>query len=163
VATIIESLYLPDLLDGLTLAATARGLSRIHFGESAVIGSPGGPFVRKTERQLREFFAGERFLFDLELDPEGTPFQLEVWRALTKIPYAGTCSYRNIAIAVDRPKGYQAIGQANTRNPIPIIVPCHRVINADGSMGGYGGGPDRKHRLLELEKRNAHRFRETAA
>jgi methylated-DNA-[protein]-cysteine S-methyltransferase len=160
--TIVESLYLPDLLDGMTLAATARGLSRIHFSESAVIGTP-GPVVRKAERQLREFFAGERFLFDLELDLEGTVFQLEVWRALTKIPYAVTCSYRDIAIAVDRPKGYQAIGQANTRNPIPVIVPCHRVINADGSMGGYGGGPDRKHKLLELEKLYAHRFRETAA
>jgi methylated-DNA-[protein]-cysteine S-methyltransferase len=162
VATIIEYLYLPDLLDGVTLAATARGLSRVHFGESVDIGTP-GPVVRNAERQLREFFAGERFAFDVELDLEGTAFQLEVWRALTKIPYAGTCSYRDIAIVVDRPKGYQAIGQANTRNPIPIIVPCHRVINADGSMGGYGGGPDRKLTLLQLEKRHAHRFRETAA
>ena len=161
-ATIIESLYLPDLLDGVTLAATARGLSRVHFGESARIGTP-GPVVRKAERQLREFFAGERFVFDMELDFEGTAFQIEVWRALTKIPYAGTRSYRDIAIAVDRPKGYQAIGQANTRNPVPIIVPCHRVINADGSTGGYGGGPDRKLTLLQLEKRYAHRFRETAA
>jgi O-6-methylguanine DNA methyltransferase len=162
VATIIEALYLPDMLDGLTLAATARGLSRVHFGESAPVGTP-GPVVREAERQLREFLAGERFVFDLELDLAGTAFQLEVWRALTKIPYAGTCSYRDIAIAVDRPKGYQAIGQANTRNPIPIVVPCHRVINADGSMGGYGGGPDRKYKLLELEKLYAHRFRETAA
>lgn len=161
-ATIVESLYLPDLLDGLTLVATARGLCRVHFGECAVIGTP-GPVVREAERQLREFFAGERFLFDLALDLEGTAFQLAVWRALTRIPYGGTRSYRDIALAVDRPKGYQAIGQANTRNPIPILVPCHRIINADGSLGGYGGGPGRKYQLLELEKRYAHRFRETAA
>jgi methylated-DNA-[protein]-cysteine S-methyltransferase len=162
VATIIETLYLPDLLDGLTLAATARGLCSIRFGELALPATT-GPVVREAERQLRQFLAGERFVFDLELDLAGTAFQLKVWRALMKIPYAGTCSYRDIAIAVDRPKGYQAIGQANTRNPIPIIVPCHRVINADGSMGGYGGGVARKHKLLELEKLYAHRFRQTAA
>jgi len=162
VATIIESLYLPDLLDGLTLAATARGLSRVHFGESVDVGAQ-GPLVRKAERQLREFFAGERFVFDVALDLEGTAFQLEVWRALTKIPYAETCSYRDIAITVDRPKGYQAIGQANTRNPIPVIVPCHRVINADDSWAATAAVPIRKHKLLELERLHAHRFRETAA
>lgn len=157
-----EALYLPDLLGGLALEASSRGLCAIHFGESESPDHP-GPVVRYAERQLREYFAGERFSFDLELDLTGTPFQLAVWRALTRIPYAGTRSYRDIAIAVDRPKGFQAIGQANTRNPIPIVVPCHRVINADGSMGGYGGGPDRKHTLLELEKSHAHRFRQTAA
>ena len=86
-----------------------------------------------------------------------------MWKALTAIPYARTASYRDIALAVDRPRGFQAIGQANTRNPIAIVVPCHRVINADGSMGGYGGGLDRKRILLELEQTHAHRFRETAA
>ncbi len=158
----IETLFLPDVLDGLSLEASPRGLRRIHFGKSQTPNNP-GPLVRRVERQLREFLDGERFAFDVELDLAGTPFQLGVWRALTKIPYAGTRSYRDIAVAVDRPKGYQAIGHANTRNPIPIIVPCHRVINADGSMGGYGGGPDRKYKLLELEKQYAHRFRETAA
>ncbi|HVW83455.1 MAG TPA: MGMT family protein, partial [Bryobacteraceae bacterium] len=78
-----------------------------------------------------------------------------VWRALMAIPYGQTASYRDIAVAVGRPKGFQAIGQANTRNPIPIIVPCHRVINADGSLGGYGGGVDRKRALLEMERRYA--------
>jgi methylated-DNA-[protein]-cysteine S-methyltransferase len=119
--------------------------------------------VLRAERQLREYFNGERRLFDIPLDLEGTPFQLAVWRALMEIPYAKTSSYRHIAIAVDRPRGFQAIGQANTRNPVPIIVPCHRVINADGSLGGYGGGLDRKKELLRLEAEHAHRFRETAA
>jgi methylated-DNA-[protein]-cysteine S-methyltransferase len=160
---ISECLYLPDLLGGVTLEASARGLRAIRFGAvPAAVHAPGGA-VCAAERQLREFLAGERFSFDLPLDPVGTAFQLEVWKALTGIPYGATASYRDIAVAVNRPKGFQAIGQANTRNPIPVIVPCHRVINADGSMGGYGGGSDRKRQLLELEKRHAQRFRETAA
>lgn len=146
-----EILYLPDLLAGLTIEAGPQGLRSIHFGRRDG-DEVAGPTVWMAERQLREYFAGERFAFDLPLDLAGTSFQLAVWRALTAIPYAGTCSYRDIAIAVDRPKGFQAIGQANTRNPIPIIVPCHRVINADGSMGGYGGGVERKRALLEMEK-----------
>lgn len=146
-----ELLYLPDLLAGLTIEAGPRGLRSIHFGRRDGVEAVGST-VRMAERQLREYFAGERFAFDLPLDLVGTAFQLAVWRALTAIPYAGTCSYRDVAIAVDRPKGFQAIGQANTRNPIPIVVPCHRVINADGSVGGYGGGVERKRVLLEMEK-----------
>ena len=146
-----ELLYLPDVLAGLTIEAGPRGLRSIHFGRRDGADAA-GPTVRMAERQLREYFAGERLAFDLALDLAGTSFQLAVWRALTAIPYGGTCSYRDIAMAVGRPKGFQAIGQANTRNPIPIVVPCHRVINADGSMGGYGGGVERKRVLLEMEK-----------
>jgi O-6-methylguanine DNA methyltransferase len=164
---VTESLYLPDLLSGLKLEASDRGLSAIRFDGTRGAGTrstdQAGPIVNAAARQLREYFAGERFGFDVPLDLRGTPFQVEVWLALTRIPYAETSSYRDIAIAVNRPKGFQAIGQANTRNPVPIIVPCHRVINADGSMGGYGGGADRKFQLLELERIHAHRFRETAA
>jgi methylated-DNA-[protein]-cysteine S-methyltransferase len=159
---ISECLYLPDLLNGVTLEATARGLRAIRFGEAPAVAAP-GLLVYAAERQLREYLAGERFVFDIPLDLAGTSFQMEVWKALTQISYGGTSSYRDIAVAVNRPRGFQAIGQANTRNPIPVIVPCHRVINADGSMGGYGGGLGRKRQLLELEKRYAQRFRETAA
>ncbi|NDJ10933.1 MAG: methylated-DNA--[protein]-cysteine S-methyltransferase [Acidobacteriia bacterium] len=119
--------------------------------------------VRNAERQIREYLAGERAEFDLPLDMEGSDFQIEVWQALRNIPYGETRSYRDIARAVNRPKGFQAIGQANTRNPLPLIVPCHRVIAVDGSMGGYGGGLERKRILLETENRYAHLFRETAA
>ena len=157
-----ETLSLPDLLGGVTLEASTRGLREIRFGPASSVSAP-GPTVRLAEIQLREFIAGARCVFDIPLDLQGTPFQLEVWRALSRIPYAETRSYKDIALAVNRPKGFQAIGQANTRNPIPIVVPCHRVINADGSMGGYGGGADRKRILLALEKNHAHRFRETAA
>jgi methylated-DNA-[protein]-cysteine S-methyltransferase len=159
---ISETLYLPDLLGGVLLEASGRGLRTVRFDPAPAAAAP-GPVVRAAELQLREFLAGERFVFDLPLDLAGTAFQLEVWRALTRIPYGATSSYRDVAQAVKRPKGFQAIGQANTRNPLPVIVPCHRVINADGSMGGYGGGLERKRQLLELEKRHAQRFQETAA
>jgi methylated-DNA-[protein]-cysteine S-methyltransferase len=155
-------LYLPEFLAGLTLLAGPRGLRAIHFGRQQGADNP-GPTVFNAERQLREYFVGKRCSFDIPLDLEGSPFQLAVWRALQEIPYAKTTSYLEIAVAVRRPRGFQAIGQANTRNPVPIIVPCHRVIKADGSLGGYGGGLDRKRELLELEARHAHRFRETAA
>lgn len=158
-----EILHLPDVLLGLTLEAGGNGLRVIRFTSIAPVTQSPGPVVRRAERQLREYLAGDRFHFDLPLDPEGSSFQLEVWSALSAIPYAETRSYRDIAIAVNRPRGFQAIGQANTRNPLPIIVPCHRVINADGSMGGYGGGLERKKILLQLEKCHAQRFRETAA
>jgi len=159
---VVERLHVPDLFLGLTLEASEKGLSAIRFEEVSTTDAPGS-VVREAERQLRAWSAGERFEFDLPLDFEGTPFQLEVWRALMRIPYAATASYRDIAIAVNRPKGFQAIGQANTRNPLPIVAPCHRVINADGSLGGYGGGIERKKLLLELEQRHAQRYRETAA
>ena len=157
-----ESLYVPELLGGLTLEATSRGLCAIRFGAGNTV-DRSGPIVVEVARQVREYFRGERRTFEVKLDLEGTPFRMQVWRALMDIPYARTASYRDIAIAVGRPKGFQAIGQANTRNPIPIIVPCHRVINADGSMGGYGGGLDRKRELLGLEARYAFCRSETAA
>jgi methylated-DNA-[protein]-cysteine S-methyltransferase len=101
--------------------------------------------------QLEEYFAGERREFDLDLAPKGTPFQLEVWSALREIPYGETASYREIAVAVGQPGAARAVGGANNRNPIAIVVPCHRVIGADGSLTGYGGGLPRKRRLLALE------------
>lgn len=134
----------------------------IRFGARVLTDRP-GPIVRNAERQIRQYLAGERAEFDLPLDMEGSEFQIEVWQSLRHIPYGETRSYRDIARAVNRPKGFQAIGQANTRNPLPIIVPCHRVIAVDGGMGGYGGGLERKRILLETENRYAHLFRETAA
>lgn len=157
-----ESLYLPDTVLGLGLEASSRGLRVIRFGAKVQPDKP-GPIVKKAERQMREYLAGERSDFDIPLDMEGSEFQIEVWQALRRIPYGETRSYRDIARAVNRPKGFQAIGQANTRNPLPIIVPCHRVIAVDGGMGGYGGGLERKRILLETELRYAHLFRETAA
>ena len=101
--------------------------------------------------QLDAYFAGSLTDFDLPLAPSGTPFQLRVWEALRAIPYGETCSYRELAEAVGKPAAVRAVGAANGRNPISVIVPCHRVIGADGSLTGYGGGLDRKRILLELE------------
>jgi methylated-DNA-[protein]-cysteine S-methyltransferase len=104
-------------------------------------------------RQLGEYFAGERTAFDLPLHPYGSDFELAVWDQLTRIPYGETRSYGYVAKAVGEPGGAQAVGAANGRNPIAIVVPCHRVIGADGSLIGFGGGLPRKRFLLDLEQR----------
>ena len=110
------------------------------------------PFA-EARRQLGAYFAGELTAFDLPLAPRGTPFQKRVWEALRSIPYGRTASYRDIAVLVGNPAAVRAVGAANGRNPISIIVPCHRVIGADGSLTGYGGGMERKRWLLDLEAR----------
>ena len=101
--------------------------------------------------QLQQYFAGTRRQFTFPLDLRGTPFQLKCWRALLDIPYGQTRTYADIARAVGCPHGYRAVGLANNRNPIAIVVPCHRVIASDGTLCGYGGGLDVKRKLLELE------------
>jgi methylated-DNA-[protein]-cysteine S-methyltransferase len=110
---------------------------------------------REAGMQLDAYFAGELTEFDVPLAPPGTPFQLRVWEALTEIPYGTTTSYGAIAEAVGRPDAVRAVGACNGQNPIAVIVPCHRVIGADGSLVGYGGGLDRKRTLLELEAEHA--------
>lgn len=107
--------------------------------------------------QLAEYFAGARVSFDVRLAPRGTAFQRRVWEALRAIPYGETISYAELAHRIGQPKAMRAVGAANGRNPIGIVVPCHRVIGADGSLTGYGGGLDRKRALLDLEARVASR------
>jgi len=106
-------------------------------------------------RQLQEYFEGRRLTFEIPLAPAGTEFQRRVWMALRDIPYARTVSYGDVAREIGNPKGGRAVGLANGRNPISIIVPCHRVIGSDGSLTGYGGGLERKQWLLEHEARHA--------
>ena len=103
-------------------------------------------------RQVLEYFAGTRREFSLPLSPRGTPFQLRVWRALTEIPYGETRTYGDIARAIGAPGAARAVGGANNKNPIAIIVPCHRVVGANGALTGYAGGLDKKDFLLELER-----------
>lgn len=107
--------------------------------------------MRSYVRELEEYFAGTRREFTFALDLRGTDFQKACWRALISIPYGETRSYGDIARAVGRPQGFRAVGMANNRNPIAIVVPCHRVIASDGTLCGYGGGLDVKRKLLELE------------
>ncbi len=110
--------------------------------------------LKKAALQLDEYFSGNRKFFDLPLAPCGTDFQQNVWRALQDIPYGQTRSYGQIAEAAGNEKAARAVGMANNRNPIAIIIPCHRVIGSDGKLVGYGGGLDKKAYLLDLEKRN---------
>mgnify|MGYP000773019812 CR=1 FL=1 len=111
------------------------------------------PLLQEAEEQLNEYFAGARREFDLPLAPKGTPFQKAVWAEMNKIPYGETRTYGQIAAQIGRPTACRAVGMANNRNPIVIVIPCHRVLGYDGKLTGYAGGLDIKERLLALEKR----------
>jgi len=111
------------------------------------------PLLKETVRQLSEYFSGSRTEFTLPLDLRGTDFQLQTWNALRDIPYGETRTYKQIAEAIGCPKGCRAVGLANNRNPVSIVVPCHRVIGANGNLVGYAGGLDKKEKLLMLEKK----------
>ena len=110
------------------------------------------PLLKQANDQLHEYFIGQRKSFDLPLAPQGTAFQQKVWKALQDIPYGTVCSYQDIARAIGNAKACRAVGGANNKNPIAIIIPCHRVIGANGSLVGYGGGLEIKRQLLELEQ-----------
>ena len=141
----------------LLLAGTEGALEIIGFpqGKGVVEVQPGwrgeASAFADVVLQLKEYFAGQRKVFDLELKPSGTSFQLEVLQALKHIPYGQTMSYQDIANAVGRPRAVRAVGSANGRNPLPIVIPCHRVIGSDGSLTGFGGGLRAKQYLLALE------------
>jgi len=147
-------------LGNLLLVAENNALTGIYFADGksrAGIGDdwkeqPDHPVLQTAKRQLDEYFAGRRKIFDLPLAPSGTPFQHRVWQALLAIPYGETQSYADIARRIGNPKAVRAVGAANGANPISIVVPCHRVIGADGSLTGYGGGLPRKRKLLALEQ-----------
>lgn len=137
-----------DSEDDAELAVASRHPGAVH--------EPDHPLLRETREQLDEYFAGDRRDFDLPLETRGTDFQRRVWQRLQDIPYGETRSYRELAEMAQCPGGSQAVGQANRNNPIGIVIPCHRVIATDGSLGGYAGstGPrttSRKRRLLQLE------------
>lgn len=150
--------YMDSPVEPLLLAADDNGLHLIEFH------SPRHPMARlekwergknavldATRAQLEEYFAGTRTQFELPLAPQGTPFQTEVWCTLATIPYGETISYAQLAQRVGKPTAMRAVGAANGRNPLPIVLPCHRVIGADGSLTGFGGGLPTKQFLLELE------------
>ena len=111
------------------------------------------PLLKRCYQQLLEYFSGERTEFDLPLSPKGSAFQQMVWQALSTIPYGEVRSYGDIARQIGNPKACRAVGGANNRNPIAIVIPCHRVMGANGRLVGYGGGLDKKEMLLELERR----------
>ena len=133
----------------LTLEADENAVTAIRFGAGGA--QDASPLLDAAEAQLREYFAGARRTFDLPLAPHGTAFQQRVWAALRAIPYGETRTYGELAAAIDSPNASRAVGMANHRNPIPIIIPCHRVIGANGTLTGYAGGLEIKRRLLALE------------
>ena len=154
----------------LLLGATERGIALLEFTDRRALESqldtlrrrlkrplvPGtNEHVEEAKRQLVEYFAGARREFDLPLDAPGTPFEEAVWGELLRIPYGETRSYEALAKSVERPGGSRAVGQANGRNRVAIVIPCHRVVNKGGELGGYGGGLWRKRFLLDLEQRTA--------
>ena len=156
--------YLETPIGMLLIAGDNEAVRRIDFPkngkaskpEQGWIESSRGP-VGQAAKQLREYFAGKRAGFDLPLAPEGTEFQRTVWRNLQDIPYGETISYGELAKRVGNPKASRAVGAANGQNPIPIVIPCHRVIGANGKLTGFGGGLPTKEALLALEARQLSR------
>lgn len=147
----------PTPLGGLLLTSDGNALTGLYLPSEREWPVPLGdrqddlPIFQQAREQLAEYFAGQRKTFSLALSPSGTPFQERVWRELSKIPFGTTASYVEVARRIGAPGASRAVGAANGRNPISIVVPCHRVIGADGSLTGYGGGLDRKLWLLRHE------------
>jgi len=140
----------------MTIQEKCEAISRVYLpnAEPDISENP-TEFLEKAKQQFEEYFEGRRKVFDLRLNMDGlTNFSTAVYHALLKIPYGETVSYKDIAERIGCPKGYRAVGLANNKNPLPVIVPCHRVIGSDGNLTGYGGGIDMKIKLLELEKNN---------
>ncbi len=157
------SCRIDSLVGPLTVVSNESAVTAIHFGDFSDRPVPKvhilppdsaelPDVLQQAVRELTEFFAGTRRNFTVPLAPVGTPFQQQVWRALQTIPYGATCSYRDIARLIGRPAACRAVGMANHCNPIPIIIPCHRVVGADGRLTGYAGGLTIKSRLLQFER-----------
>ena len=144
---------------GMLLAACDQGLTGVYFDRQKHHPrrandwkhDPENVHLKRAKRQLAEYFAGKRKSFDLALDPRGTDFQQAVWQAISGVPYGETISYAELARRSGFPQGARAAGAATGRNPIGIIVPCHRIVGSDGSLTGYAGGLERKRALLTLE------------
>ena len=149
--------YLDTVVGRLLLAGDPSGLRLINFQDGRLPGRPDSSWRERAASfddvvsQLTEYFAGRRQQFELRLAPEGTPFQQRVWRALLDVPYGVTISYAQLAARIGQPAASRAVGLANGSNPLPIIIPCLRVIGANGKLTGYGGGLPIKERLLALE------------
>ncbi len=162
----METLFyvrMPSPVGPLFLAASTKGLVRLEFeGRVQKLNSrkiqlqESAPALAPYLRELHEYFAGKHRQFSFPLDLRGTEFQLACWRALLTIPYGETRSYRDIAEVIGHPHAYRAVGMSNNRNPVAIVVPCHRVIASSGSLCGYGGGLDIKRKLLDLERASLH-------
>ncbi len=140
----------------LTICADETAVRCVHFGTPPGR-ERGSPLLREAARQIEAYFSGDRQGFDLPLAPRGTPFQQRVWSQLQTVPYATTSSYGRVAACLGHPQAARAVGGANHRNPIAIVIPCHRIVGADGRLTGYASGIERKAWLLAHEQRHAQR------
>lgn len=150
----IHLFYYETGLGAIGIAENGTEVTGLYFGREqrpAEASAGETDLLRRAARQLREYLAGKRREFELPLAPAGTPFQRSVWNSLLAIPYGETRSYGEIARSVGNPRACRAVGMANNRNPVPVFIPCHRVVGSDGSLVGYGGGLAIKERLLRLE------------
>ena len=140
----------------LTILAGENGIQAIKFGKDEKVKSTGkaSEMTRRAVKELEEYFQGKRKEFTVPCVPEGTDFQKRVWEALTRIPYGVTRTYKEIAVEIGNSRASRAVGMANHKNPVPIIIPCHRVIGSDGRLTGYAGGLGVKEFLLNLEREN---------
>ncbi|MDC0722383.1 methylated-DNA--[protein]-cysteine S-methyltransferase [Nannocystis bainbridge] len=153
--------WMSSPLGELRLVAGGGVLRRVHMTDTRDLPAPAEygdacddePVLQQARRELDEYFAGRRRRFEVALGPEGTEFQRAVWTALVAVDFGVLCSYGDIARAMGRPTATRAVGQANNRNPIPVIIPCHRIVGSDRSLTGYGGGLERKRWLLAHEAR----------
>lgn len=159
----LEFVHTDSPVGPLFLAVSTKGLVRLEFKDRMQKMNPAKIQLHESKsafasylRELDEYFAGKRHEFSIPLDLRGTEFQIACWRALLEIPYGETRSYRDIAEAIGHPQACRAVGMSNNRNPVAIIVPCHRVIASSGSLCGYGGGLDIKRKLLDLEQGSLH-------
>lgn len=155
----LKQLKMKSKIGNMYLVASENGLRSVLWAEQKVpfisdseLKSAAGIILQKTQKQLNEYLEGKRKDFDLKLDLHGTAFQMKVWQQLLKIPYGETRSYKDIAETLKSPQACRAVGTANGKNPISLIVPCHRVINTGGGLGGYAGGLPAKTTLLKLER-----------
>lgn len=154
----VEKIFFYETKIGkIAIVSIGDAVTRIDFVNPTRKNIPSGlevtetPVIKEAHRQLEQYLNGKRREFSIKLLPRGTEFQMKVWDALTKIPFGKTASYMEIAAAIGNPKSCRAVGGANNKNPISIIIPCHRVIGANGKLVGYGGGLDIKEKLLHLE------------
>lgn len=153
----MKNLYFYDTILGvLGISDNGKEITEVYFGDenSQDLDIEETPLIKEAYTQISLFLQGKLKEFDLPIYLEGTDFQKKVWKALRDIPYGETRSYKDIAQVVDSPKAYRAVGMSNNKNPISIIIPCHRVIGSNGKLVGYGGGLDIKKTLLEIEKKN---------
>ena len=146
--------YLDSKFGLLEICADEFGINAIGFVDHQATQTKANQHTQQAIEQLTAYFSRQLSQFDLSLNPKGTDFQQQVWRALGAIPYGQTCSYADIARRINNPKAVRAVGAANGRNPITIVVPCHRVIGSDGKLTGYAWGTNIKAGLLDLEKAN---------